>query len=433
MKKNIIQIYQILVLILMIFGCEKNENEMKDVFKEQEDVIQLKLDNKQEEVVNVIKDVEQLKYDLQSIDVKETGENVDEINETKNTFTPLNDSEIFTYEEKNFNGKKYLSIYIVNKSSNTSRFFKVYDLIKCNLFQSDDLKKIVLSYSTQDESKVIYINGLNGEITEIADGIYNPVVRCDSKIELICLFNNNDKVLTIYNTTLLEEIYKENFQFEDNREGFLFFSDFENRIIVNSGYENTACDEYNYYLSEDKKIIENRTYTLYEKHESLRAYSEKLIFPKLTNDEIICFDIIGENFKVYVENTVDSIKKELFSVENVRDIKKSNDNKRIFFIKKYSGKDYVFVVNGINGKVNSLLPCENLYQISTQGSFLLMQNTSNSVLLLDPVYGDIIRTYDIELLTEESKIQNIKYENGAFIVEVGNGTEIFTTKKIVLK
>ena len=145
MKKNIIQIYQILVLILMIFGCEKNENEMKDVFKEQEDVIQLKLDNKQEEVVNVIKDVEQLKYDLQSIDVKETGENVDEINETKNTFTPLNDSEIFTYEEKNFNGKKYLSIYIVNKSSNTSRFFKVYDLIKCNLFQSDDLKKIVLS------------------------------------------------------------------------------------------------------------------------------------------------------------------------------------------------------------------------------------------------------------------------------------------------
>ena len=62
-----------------------------------------------------------------------------------------------------------------------------------------------------------------------------------------------------------------------------------------------------------------------------------------------------------------------------------------------------------------------------------MQNTSNSVLLLDPVYGDIIRTYDIELLTEESKIQNIKYENGAFIVEVGNGTEIFTTKKIVLK
>lgn len=433
MKKNIIQIYQILVLILMIFGCEKNENEMKDVFKEQEDVIQLKLDNKQEKFVNVIKDGEQMKYDLQSIDMKETGENVDEINETKNTFTPLNDSEIFTYEEKNFNGKKYLSIYIVNKSSNTSRFFKVYDLIKCNLFQSDDLKKIVLSYSTQDESKVIYINGLNGEITEIADGIYNPVVRCDSKIELICLFNNNDKVLTIYNTTLSEEIYKENFQFEDNREGFLFFSDFENRIIVNSGYETTACDEYNYYLSEDKKIIENRTYTLYEKHESLRAYSEKLIFPKLTNDEIICFDIIGENFKVYVENTVDSIKKELFSVENVRDIKKSNDNKRIFFIKKYSGKDYVFVVNGINGKVNSLLPCENLYQISTQGSFLLMQNTSTSVLLLDPVYGDIIRTYDIELLTEESKIQNIKYENGAFIVEVGNGTEIFTTKKIVLK
>ena len=311
MKKNIIQIYQILVLILMIFGCEKNENEMKDVFKEQEDVIQLKLDNKQEEVVNVIKDVEQLKYDFQSIDVKETGENVDEINETKNTFTPLNDSEIFTYEEKNFNGKKYLSIYIVNKSSNTSRFFKVYDLIKCNLFQSDDLKKIVLSYSIQDESKVIYINGLNGEITEIADGIYNPVVRCDSKIELICLFNKNDKVLTIYNTTLSEEIYKENFQFEDNREGFLFFSDFENRIIVNSGYETTACDEYNYYLSEDKKIIENRTYTLYEKPESLRAYSEKLIFPKLTNDEIICFDIIGENFKVYVENTVDSIKKEL--------------------------------------------------------------------------------------------------------------------------
>lgn len=433
MKKNIIQIYQILVLILMIFGCEKNENEMKDVFKEQEDVIQLKLDNKQEKFVNVIKDGEQMKYDLQSIDMKETGENVDEINETKNTFTPLNDSEIFTYEEKNFNGKKYLSIYIVNKSSNTSRFFKVYDLIKCNLFQSDDLKKIVLSYSTQDESKVIYINGLNGEITEIADGIYNPVVRCDSKIELICLFNNNDKVLTIYNTTLSEEIYKENFQFEDNREGFLFFSDFENRIIVNSGYETTACDEYNYYLSEDKKIIETRTYTLYEKHESLRAYSEKLIFPKLTNDEIICFDIIGENFKVYVKNTVDSIKKELFSVENVRDIKKSNDNKRIFFIKKYSGKDYVFVVNGINGKVNSLLPCENLYQISTQGSFLLMQNTSTSVLLLDPVYGDIIRTYDIELLTEESKIQNIKYENGAFIVEVGNGTEIFTTKKIVLK
>ena len=173
---------------------------------------------------------------------------------------------------------------------------------------------------------------------------------------------------------------------------------------------------------------------MYEQSKIKRDNSNKLIFSKLEDFEKLNYNLIEDKLTVIIENSEELTTRELFSINLAREVKLSKDNNRLFFIKEESGINYIHIVDGIKGNVISLIPCSDLYQIDDNGNFLLLQNSENTVMLFDPIFRDIIMSYNIELPTSNSKIMDIKYDGkDSFIVDIGDGSEILSTKEIMLK
>jgi hypothetical protein len=63
---------------------------------------------------------------------------------------------------------------------------------------------------------------------------------------------------------------------------------------------------------------------------------------------------------------------------------------------------------------------------------MLIQDSENSATLYDPISLDVYRTYALDI-TEGTKVLDIKYANNQFLIEIGDDTEVLSTKEIVLK
>ena len=401
MNKVFCYVLGIIIFQLCFFGCNNSKNDQGTI-----------------------------KTNEQQIDVKESSINnststIKEID--PNTFTTLQVEEVLI---NNYVSNTNVNIKIKNDTNNIKEI-KSYNINY--IAQSEDEKKVLLQTRDKGKINLLLIDGPQGKIKTIYVHGYPLTIESTSNFELIMIKNESNEVI-LYNTELDEVIFQETIEFEEIYEPIPFYSEFENKFIIYLNNDEYNYGEYNYLFSDNKKSIIQNNFEMYELSKIKRESSDKFYFSKLEVSEKLDYSLIENTLSVIVENTDELTNRELFSIDLVRDIKLSEDNNRLFFIKKESGVDHIHMVDGINGKVLSLIPCNGIYQIDNKGSFLLLQNSENTVMLFDPIYRDIIRTYNIELPTQSSKILDMKYDTrDTFIVEAGDESEVLSTKEIVLK
>lgn len=412
MNKTFFYVLGLLILQLSFFGCFNPKNELNT--------------NKADE--SQVYDETLSENITSNIDTTTSNNSTSKINENDpNSFTPLQEEEVLLCDYVSNNN---VSIKI-KKNTNNNNELKSYNVNY--LEQSEDEKKVLLQTRDKGKINLLLIDGPQGKIKTIYMHGYPLTIETTPNFELIMIFNESKEVI-IYNTELDEIIFQETIEFEEIYEPILFYSEFENKFIIYLNDDEYDYGEFNYSFSDDKNTITQNNFEMYEQSIIKRDNSIKLIFSKLEDYHLLNYNLADDKLSVIIENKEDLTNRELFSINLVHDVKLSKDNNRLFFIKKESGGDYIHIVDGINGKVYSLIPCNDLYQIDDDGKFLLLQNSENTVMLFDPIYRDIIMTYNIEMPTSNSKIMDIKYDaKDSFIVEIGDGLEILSIKEIILK
>ena len=412
MNKIFFYVLGLLILQLSFFGCFNPKNELNT--------------NKADE--SQVYDETLSENITSNIDTTTSNNSTSKINENDpNSFTPLQEEEVLLCDYVSNNN---VSIKIKNNTNNNNEL-KSYNVNY--IAQSEDEKKVLLQTRKKGKINLLLIDGPQGKIKTIYMHGYPLAIETTSNFELIMIFNESKEVI-IYNTELDEIIFQETIQVEEIYEPVPFYSEFENKFIIYLNDDEYDYGEYNYSFSDDKNTITQNNFEMYEQSKIKRDDSKKLIFPKLEDFEKLNYNLIEDKLTVIIEDREKLTTRELFSINLVHEVKLSKDNNRLFFIKEASGISYIHIVDGIKGNVISLIPCNGLYQIDDKGNFLLLQNSENTVMLFDPIFRDIIMSYKIELPTSNSKIMDIKYDvKDSFIVDIGDGSEILSTKEIMIK
>ena len=159
----------ILFGLLCVFSCNKEQNEKSD------DVV-----NKQIESVS-------------SVSNEETETSVLLDTNTLETFEPLSENEIFSYEKPSKENGFALKIDRVDLSTENKTYYKKYTNFLDYLFQTEDKKGLLFQVRNRGKFELHFLDGKNGTIKKIYEHQSPFDTRSSSKSDFIVIFNKDNK------------------------------------------------------------------------------------------------------------------------------------------------------------------------------------------------------------------------------------------------